>query len=428
MQQDNIEYLSGEVKEIMSTPPSWVATWGTCMLIGTVVLMFLVGFLFHFPDIVTGEVTISTETPPITVVSPKSDYISEIKAVDNTKVKTGDLLAVFPSNADYMDVLKLEEDIENIGQLDLIKLQSYRPDRSLSIGELTQAYSNFATAFELVPLDQSGEVDYARVAAVETVNAQYQKQLRSLQARVPSVNAELAALRQELKIASRQYGASVDTADAVVLFKINSDIKSKETELKRIQSEIDNTIGEISKSNVRKLQAQTQANSQAGDAIFQLNQKLDELKKEIKLWKEKYLVIAPGGGIVQFYSNFKVKDFVNGGDILFNIMPEFDTERYIGKVNLPVAKSSKVKKGQFVNIKFERYDFREHGTVRARVTKVYPVAKENAFYADLNMDHGLVTNLNHKLDYYQNMVGKAEIITEDKTFISKLFEKLMANF
>lgn len=428
MKQDNIEYLSGEVKEILSSPPSWVATWGTCVFIGAVILMGLVGFMFHYPDIVTGKVTISTETPPITVISPKSEYIAELKVLDNTKVETGDLLAVFPSNAAYEDVLQLELDMENIGQLDLVKLQSYSPNRSLKIGELNQAYSNFVTAFELVPLNSSGEVDYATVSAVENVNSQYQRQLRSLEATLPSVKTELKALDSELKIAQNQYASSVDTMDAPAIFNINSRIKNKQAEVKRILAEIERVKGELSKSNVRKLQAQTQADQGAGEAIFQLNKKLDELKLEIKNWKDKYLITAPGNGIVQFYTDLKAKDFVNGGDILFYIMPETETEKFVGKVNLPVAKSSKVDSGQVLSIKFERYDFREHGTVRAKVSKVYPVAKENAFYADIILDKGLVTTLNHKLEFYQNMVGKAEIVTEDKTFIGKLFEKLTANW
>jgi HlyD family secretion protein len=118
---------------------------------------------------------------------------------------------------------------------------------------------------------------------------------------------------------------------------------------------------------------------------------------------------------------------VNEGDVLFNVLPVTDEEIYVGKVSLQLAKSSKVDSGQVVNIKFERYDFREHGTVKAKVSKVYPVVKEKAFYAEIVLDKGLVTNLNRKLVFYQNMVGKAEIVTEDKSFIGKLFEKLIGD-
>ncbi len=428
MQQDNIEYLSGEVKEILSSPPSWVSTWGIAVLVGTVGLIAFAGGIFHYPEIVTGNVSITTQTPPVIVVSPKSEYIAEVKVKDNMVVKTGDVLAVFPSDADYKDVLKLEEDMETVGQLDLDKLRIYSPNRSLNIGELRQSYSNFITAFELVPLDESGEIDYATVAAVENTNMQYQKQVKSLEASLPSIKTELEALGQELKNAHHNYAKTTDTTYAAVIFNVNSKIKNKEAEYKRIQNAIEATKTEISKSNIRKFQAQTQAKSGAGEAIFQLNKRLDDLRTEIKNWKNSHLIISPSNGIVQMYMPIKAPQLVNAGDALFTILPEDIGDKFVGKVELPVDRSGKVKEGQQVNIKFERYRFREFGTVKAKVTKVYPVAKDNAFYADIVIENGLVTTLNRKLDFYQQMSGKAEIVTDDKTFISKLFEKFTAQW
>ncbi|MCF8245070.1 MAG: HlyD family secretion protein [Saprospiraceae bacterium] len=428
MQQDNIEYLSGEVKEILSSPPSWVATWGIGLLVGIVVVITAVGGLFRYPEIVTGDVNITTETPPVTVVSQKTEYISELKTRENSAVSTGDILLTFPSDAVLKDVLELEKDLETIGQLDLEKLQNYSPNRNLNIGELFQAYSSFVTAFELVPLTESGNIDYATVVAVDNTNAQLQRQLKSLEASLPTLRQEEQALNTELINAADQYGKTTDTSYTLVLFKINSELKNKQSEIKKLAVKIEELKGEISKSNVRKLQAQTQAETGAGDAIYKLNQKLDELKKSVKTWKDNFLVVAPADGIVQFYSDLKAGQLVNTGDVLFTIMPKDAGENYVGKVKLPVDKSSKVKPGQPVNIKFGRYPFREYGTVKSKVSKVYPVAKDDAFYADILIENGLVTTLNRKLDFYQQMSGKAEIVTDDRTFISKLFEKFTAMF
>ena len=428
MEQDNIDYLSGEVKEILSSPPSWVATSGLLLLVGAVGLIALVGMLFHYPEIVTGDVVITTETPPVTVVSQKSEYPSEVKIVNNAEVNTGDILLVFPAKAAYQDVLKLEKDLENIGQLDLEKLQNYKPDRNLKIDELSEAYSSFITAFELVPLTESGVIDYATVVAVENNNAQLQRQSNALEASLPSLRNEATALDTEKKNASDQYAKTIDTSYTLLIFKLNSALQNKLSEIKRAQAKIEELKGEIAKSNVRKLQAQTQAKSGAGEAIFQLNIKLDELKKAVKNWKDNFLVVAPADGIVQFYTDLKAGQPINSGDILFNILPKNNGGGYVGKVKLPVDKSSKVKKGQDVNIKFGRYPFREYGTVRSKVSEVYPVAKENAFYADIVIEGELITTLNRKLEFYQQMSGTAEITTADRTFISKLFEKFTAMF
>ncbi|MBI1223873.1 MAG: HlyD family efflux transporter periplasmic adaptor subunit [Bacteroidetes bacterium] len=427
MQDDNIEYLSGEVKEILASPPSWVATWGIAGLVSIVGLITLAGLIFHYPVIVTGDVLVSTQTPSVAVVSPKSDYIAELKVTNNSVVSTGDLLLVFPSKSDYKDVLKLEKDLETIGQLDIDKLRNYKPDRNLNISELSQAYSSFITAFELVPLTEAGNIDMATVVAVDNNNAQLQRQLKALEATLPSLRNEAKALETEKRNAADLYGKTVDTSLSAVVFNIESEIKNKLSEIKKTEAKIEEYKGEMSKSNVRKLQAQTQAEAGAGQAIFQLNRKLDDLKKEVQNWKDNYLIVAPADGIVQFYLELKTNQLVATGDVLFNIMPK-ESGGYVGRVKLPVDKSSKVKEGQTVNIKFVKYPFREYGTVRSKMGKVYPVAKDNAFYADIQLGDEIVTNLNRKLDFYQQMSGKAEIVTDDRTFVGKLFEKFLAIF
>lgn len=427
MEQDNIEYLSGEVKEILSSPPSWVATSGLLFLVGAVGLIILVGGLFKYPEIVTGDVVITTETPTIAVVAQKSDNISELKIADKAMVNAGELLLVFPSETKYKDVLVLEKDLETIGQLDIEKLRNYSPNRNLNIGELSQAYASFITAFELVPLTAAGDIDYATVVAVENASAQYERQLKSLEASLPGLEAEVKAFIAEKKVAADVYGDKMDSISLQKIFTINTKMTNKQSEITKTVAKIEEIKGLISNSNIRKLQAQTQAKAGAGDAIIHLNEKLDDLKKAVKTWKDNFLVIAPADGQVRFYADLKVGQFVNNGDILFNILPE-NKGGYVGKVKLPVDKSSKVKEGQDVNIKFGRYPFREYGTVRSKVSKVYPVAKDNAFYADIVIKNDLVTTLNRKLEYYHQMSGKAEIITDDKTFISKLFEKFTAIF
>ncbi len=427
MKEDNIEYLSGEVKEILASPPASVATIGTIIFVSVVFLIAGVGYFFKYPEIVTGEVFITTQTPPVAVISQKSEYIAELKVANNSTVSTGDLLLVFPSKSDYNDVLALENDLETIGQLDLEKLRNYKPNQGLKLGELSQTYSNFITAFELVPLTESGNIDYATVVAVENSNSQLQRQLKSLEASLPTLRVAATALEKEKKGAADLYGKTIDTSYTALIFKIESEIKNKLSEIKKAEAKIEEIKGEISKSNVRKLQAQTQAEAGAGQAIFQLNRKLDDLKKEVKNWKNLYLVVAPADGILQFYADLKPGQLVAAGDILFNIMAK-ENGGYVGKVKLPVDKSSKVKEGQIVNIKFVKYPFREYGTVRAKMGTVNPVARDNAFYADIQLGNILVTTLNRKLDFYQDMNGKAEITTDDRTFIGKLFEKFTANF
>lgn len=426
MESNSDDYLSGEVKEILASQPSWVATWGTSILIAAVAIIVLAALIFRYPEVVSGEVVLTTETPPVQISAQKSDFIKSVLVDDGGTVKRGDVIAIFPSDADYKDVLALEADVETVGQLDLDKLRSYKPKAEMKIGELAQAYSSFVTAFSIVPLDETGEIDNAAVAAVESTNLQYKKQLRALEAALPSIEKELRALDTELRNASNLYAKTTDTTMTAIIYGINSKIQNKKAEYARIQTSIESTKIDISKANVRRFQAQTQAESGAGDAIFQLNEKLDELRQAIKKWKSNYLIIAPSDGILKYYTPLVTPQQVNMGEVLFTIGSASNSEKFIGKVALPLGKSGKVKKGQPVTLKFDRYNFREFGTVNAKVTNVYSVAKDQAFYADILVENGLVSNLNKKLEFYQQMSGKAEITTNDQSFFRKLFEKFTA--
>ncbi|MBI5917113.1 MAG: HlyD family efflux transporter periplasmic adaptor subunit [Bacteroidetes bacterium] len=425
--QENIEYLSGEVREILATPPSWVATWGTSILIGTVFLLGLVGVLFEYPDTVTGELTLTTEDPPVLVHSPKSEYVAQVKAIENVNVAKGDVLAVFSSDADYKDVLQLEKDLDSIGQFEIEMMRSYQPNRMLRIGELSQAYSDFANAFELVPLTETGEIDYSTVSAYEADNQQLDRQIKAMEAQKVTGNAELVALQKENRHAHEIYAETTDTTKATKLYESYSNVTNKQNELKAIDTKIEQLKQEKSSNNIRKLQAQTQQKSGTGEAVYQLNQRLGILKNDIKLWKERYLITSPIDGKVLFFSDLKSGQLLTTGQEVFSIVPQGSRVNYVGKVKLPVDRSGKVKERQTVNIKFDRYPFREFGTVKARVSKIYPVASGDAYFVDVTLENGLRSSLNRELDFYQQMTGKAEIVTDNQLFIARLFDKIFGD-
>ena len=97
-------------------------------------------------------------------------------------------------------------------------------------------------------------------------------------------------------------------------------------------------------------------------------------------------------------------------------------------VNIPVEGSGRVKEGQEVNLKFHRYPYIEFGAVKGTVTKIYPLAKGDAYTVDVALDNGLITNQGRTLDYFQQMEGEAEIITEERLFVGRLFDKFLENF
>ena len=60
---------SDPVKEIISNPPRRIIRWGTAVIALVFILLLVLAWLIRYPDIVSAPVVITTENPPVTLVS-----------------------------------------------------------------------------------------------------------------------------------------------------------------------------------------------------------------------------------------------------------------------------------------------------------------------------------------------------------------------
>jgi HlyD family secretion protein len=93
---------------------------------------------------------------------------------------------------------------------------------------------------------------------------------------------------------------------------------------------------------------------------------------------------------------------------------------YLGRINLKMERSGKVKTGLLVNIKLSGYPYLEYGMVRGIVKSKSMVATGDAYVIEIELPDGLTTLYGRTLDFTQNMQGTAEIITENIRLLQKI--------
>ena len=59
--EKDIELRCEEVQEILTRPPHALIRWGITIFFGVLALLFIGGCFFKYPDIVSAEITITTE-------------------------------------------------------------------------------------------------------------------------------------------------------------------------------------------------------------------------------------------------------------------------------------------------------------------------------------------------------------------------------
>ena len=146
-QQDNLEYLSEDVQEILSNPPSWVMLWGTATIVLVLTLITLVGWFFRYPEKVKGEVELTTPLPPVPIIAPKMLTIAKFEVNEGSVVQKNDLIAMLESSANLEDVNLLEDDVNKL-LLQPGALAVYEPKESLVLGEIGREYVDSITLFK----------------------------------------------------------------------------------------------------------------------------------------------------------------------------------------------------------------------------------------------------------------------------------------
>jgi HlyD family secretion protein len=143
------------------------------------------------------------------------------------------------------------------------------------------------------------------------------------------------------------------------------------------------------------------------------------LKAQINLWKNTYLLISPIQGVVSFTKFWSANQSVIKDEPVVSIVP-LEPGNFLGRINLKMQRSGKVKSGMLVNIKLSGYPYLEYGIVRGIVKSKSLVPSGDAYVIDIALPNGLTTLYGKSLDFTQNMQGTAEIITEDIRLLQKI--------
>ena len=132
--KDNLEERSEEIQDIIERMPTHWAMW-TALVTGCLMgVVILLGFLIKYPDVVTGQVSITAEKAPVRLVSGATGRIRLLQA-NGAQVTCGTVVGYIENGADYATVMRLDTLLE--------KPDALIPDNLHLLGELSNSYNNY---------------------------------------------------------------------------------------------------------------------------------------------------------------------------------------------------------------------------------------------------------------------------------------------
>jgi HlyD family secretion protein len=407
---------SDPVKEIMGNPPRKILRWGTTVMFSIFVLFICFTWLIRYPDTIPAPVEITTENPPVTLVSKITGRIKHLNISDKGKVSKGQVLAVMQTAATINEIEKLRKFTDTVTRVNALSIESV--SEMAELGEVQIYYGTFRKAL----------LEYQNFIK----NDLYGNKISSSREKLSQIAIYLKGLRQSEKLYSENLVLdSIRHQRSLSLFKADTVIpageldKSEQTFLKQkidfnsIRNEISAKI--IDQTNEEELlkEYSLKKTEEMEKLYSSLNESFGNLKAQVKIWENDYLLISPIGGIVTFTKFWSENQSVNKDEPVLAIVPD-NPGKYIGRIYLKMQRSGKVKPGQDVNIKLSSYPYLEYGMLKGKIKTKSLVPAGDTYVIEIELPSGLTTLYNRKLEFNQNMQGTAEIITENIRLLQKI--------
>ena len=446
--EHDIELRSEEVREILSRPPRWILRCGITLIFVVLIGLLVGSWFFRYPEILTAPIVVSTENLPFDIVAKTSGRIDTLLVIEKQNVTKNQLLGVLENSANTEDVLWLDSLCHCgrlVSEVELLDPQSFdarqtqsdcglrRNDnvffRGLVLGELQPAFSAFQKAYEDYQFFIKTDYHSKKIKTIEKQKHIQQNILNQSYKQLNINKQQLQTAENQFKIDEKLFYQKVMSA-----FEFET---SKNTRLQAQQS-YENSVTGIENQKLTILQLEQtifdleqQKNEQLSQLKLNFNTALDQLKAQIKTFKQTYFLTSQIDGVVTFTKYYQDNQNVTAGETILTIVPN-EKQKIIGKIFLPPQRAGKVKIGQTVNVKFDDFPFMEYGMIKVEIKNIalVPIVEngQRSYVLEVEFPEKLTTTYNKTLIFRQQMQGTAEIITDDLVLLERFFNPIRAIF
>ncbi len=427
--REYVELRSDEVQEILGAPPAWLVRWGTLIVFIGVAALILVAAVVQYSDVIPTRIALVRTAPPLDVLAPREGYIAAFLARDSQLVDEGQVLVVLQSSADYNDVRQLDALLPYWQRCIPDSIDQIRPPAPLQLGDMQPAYTAFVQTLEHHRSDKRGKNNSTRL----NPKASIEEQIAELERSVVTDQRSLRRQQEELTIARERYQRRAALYEAGAISRLDFEreqqqLNEQERQYEALKNDVLRKQNEIASlkqirqgASLNKAEAQLSANDQ-------LRQALEALQAALNRWKSAYLVKAPASGRVALNGNIFVRrQYVRAGQQLLIILPQQD-DGVVARLQLPIANSGKVRPGLPVIIKLESYPHAEFGVLYGVVHSKSVVPTDGYYTVSVSLPNGLTTSYGKLIPLEHQLNGEAEIVTEQKSLLRRMYEQLFIAF
>ncbi|WP_282779138.1 HlyD family secretion protein [Phaeodactylibacter xiamenensis] len=403
------------VQEMLGAPPGWALRWGISAVFAAVVLLLIGAWLIRYPDTVTAEVVLTTPQPAIRIVAPRGGKLQRLMVKDGEIVQPGQTLAVLENPAVLEEVQTLQQWLEKD------TLKSSVPD--LRLGTLQapaaqlqrnrEAYQFFLRRSDWAKRIRSLRNQQEQLVALSAAQAQ---KLEVLQAERDLAQANFK--RNEALAASGNVSQLDKEQAQLAVLRLEREIR--EVEAERLRNAL-----EAERNNALLITLQQEQQNSAQDLKLACEESKANLKAAVETWQQNNLVRAEIAGRAAFHQPLSAGQYLEQGQLVMTVLPESgERDLVLARGYLPAQNAGRVDTGMQARLFLDAYPEQQYGALRAEVRHIAPIPEQQAYYIELALTAGLQTTYGQEVPFSQELSAHANIITEDRRLLFRLFDQL----
>jgi len=413
----SFELRSEEVQEILTRAPHWLIRWGSGVILGILIMLLFVSWLIKYPDVVTSQIVITTAIPPQKLVAKTSGKIEAILVKDKSNVGKDTPLAVVENTANFNSVFLLKTVVDTI---DITKSRfPFEKFKEAQLGDVESSFALFLKEYTADELNSKLRPYSVEGMAQNYEAIQLKERLALLESQKTINSDELVLQKNDLDRYEGLYKKGIIASQELEKQRLNylQAQKNYKSMLSSI-SQLKSSLNELNRSSKTTL---INENKEQVNLERNFIQAFYQLKKEIKNWDLNYVLRSSINGKVSFLQLWAVNQTVNSGEDVFAVIPSKESG-YVGKLKAPTLNSGKINVGQKVNIRLANYPDREFGILEGTVKSISLTPdKEGNLLIDVSLPNELTTSYKKKINFQQEMIGSADIVTQDLRLIQRFF-------
>jgi multidrug resistance efflux pump len=419
--REEVQLISTEVQEIISYRPHWIIRRGNLFFFFILLGVLFGSWLIKYPDMVKGSLRIAAVDGPKSVTAKTEGNLIKLLVKNEATVKEGEPLAYIQSTGAHDEVFQLKNWIHAIEQPvsneSIEVILNYPLPILNNLGELQPDYEIFRLQLkETMQILQSGYYIQKKQTLFKDIT--YLQQLKA------NLAKQNELLKKEYDVQKVDFNAKDGLAKEKVIapLELNQEkgkMLLKEQGLEQMTAQLINS--NIASHNKQKELLELQKFTL--DQRLKFQSALFSLKSKTSDWLRRFVLTAPQAGKL-FYGSFVTENqLVGAGTELFYVQP--GKSSYFGLLTAGQNGIGKIYKDQDVIIRVQGYPSEQFGYLKGKVTYISNLPnRSDSFLIRVELPKDLITNHQHKLQFRNNLLATAEVITKERRLLERFTGQL----